>query len=89
MPSPSAIYSHLSAPIVTGVYTSNVSLHIIFDGAGSDVNDPGLTFDVYRDPEAGESEIERVHAGCIAQVVNIAGRRGVALDPANVEYGGA
>ena len=87
--SASAIYSHLSAPIVTGVYSASVCLHIIFDGAGSDINDPGLTFDVYRDPEAGESETERVHAGCVAVAVNIASRRGVILDPSAVEYGGA
>ena len=88
MPS-SAIYSHLSAPVPTGVYSASVSLHIIFDGAGSEVNDPGLTFNVYRNPEAGETEADKVHAGCVAVAVNIAGRRGVALDPANVEYGGA
>ena len=88
MPS-SAIYSHLREPVSTGVYQASVSLHIIFDGAGADINDPGLTFDVYRDPDAGAGEADRVHAGCIAQVVNIAGRRGVILDPANVEYGGA
>lgn len=85
---PSAIYSHLSPPIATGVHSASVCLHIIFDGAGADINDPGLTFDVYRDP-AGATETECVHTGCVDVVVNIAGRRGVALDPANVEYGGA
>ena len=103
MPSPSAIYSHLRDPIVSGVYSASVSLHIIFDGAGTEINDPGLSFDVYRsgtDPETGAwltvfpggdgtTEAERVHAGCVAVAVEIARRRGVELDPANVEYGGA
>lgn len=88
MSSPSAIYSHLRAPVPTGVYQASVSLYIIFDGAGEEINDPGLTFDVYRDPDAGPGEADRVHVGCVAQVVNIAGRRGVILDPSAVEYGG-
>ena len=89
MPSPSAIDSHLRDPIGSGVHSASVSLHIIFDGEGSEVNDPGLSLDVYRNPDAGATEVDRVHAGCIAVAVDIARRRGVVLDPANVEYGGA
>lgn len=93
-----ALYSHLSnSPIVTGLEGASVCLHVIFDGVpGSDINDPGLWFDIYRAAEGvttfpggdGTSEAERCHIGCVSKIVDIAARRGVALDPSAVAYGG-
>lgn len=100
---PSAMYSHITPPVVLNPGTSSVCLHIVFEDAGADINDPGLSHEVYRsgqDPDTGSwltvfppgdgtSEVERAHLGCVGLIRSIALRRGYEIEPGDVTYGGA
>lgn len=102
-----ALYYHKQAtpegnsPQMVDEGTSHVCLHIVFEDAGSDIDDSGLWFNVYRsgqneegqwltvfDGGDGTSEAERAHIGCRNKIVDIADRRGFTIDPADVTYGG-